>query len=232
MKVWSDYIPVTTARFSLTYVVNTDLKPQPFRFPLLCCAGQSEREADLRAAILSLSLTALQCVLFSVCAATPFLPLQYLTFILQVLNRSFLYGGNAAFISLAWVFFSSSFNHHLIIIYSRSRRSRPGGRSVVCAAQIYPPQFPERYHIFMIKIYRLCSRFELFGVNVFSRFPPAHFGKLYGAVMALSAVFSLLQYPCFALIKGPLGGDPLYVRSQHYPRTHVLIMHWSTTLHG
>ncbi|XDV36663.1 hypothetical protein PO909_006403 [Leuciscus waleckii] len=105
--------------------------------------GQSEREADLRAAILSLSLTALQCVLFSVCAATPLLPLQYLTFILQVLNRSFLYGGNAAFISMA--------------------------------------------------------------------FPPAHFGKLYGTVMALSAVFSLLQYPCLALIKGPLGGDPLYV---------------------
>ncbi|XP_056128685.1 solute carrier family 43 member 3b [Rhinichthys klamathensis goyatoka] len=105
--------------------------------------GQSEREADLRAAILSLSLTALQCVLFSVCAATPVLPLQYLTFILQVLNRSFLYGGNAAFISMA--------------------------------------------------------------------FPSAHFGKLYGTVMALSAVFSLLQYPCFALIKGPLGGDPLYV---------------------
>ncbi|KAL2088294.1 hypothetical protein ACEWY4_015193 [Coilia grayii] len=105
--------------------------------------GESEREADLRAAILSLALTALQCVLFSVCAATPVLPLQYLTFILQVLNRSFLYGGNAAFISVA--------------------------------------------------------------------FPAAHFGKLYGLVMALSAVVSLLQYPCFALIKGPLGGDPLYV---------------------
>ncbi|XP_051506421.1 equilibrative nucleobase transporter 1-like [Myxocyprinus asiaticus] len=105
--------------------------------------GQSEQESDLKAAILSLSLTALQCVLFSVCAATPILPLQYLTFILQVLNRSFLYGGNAAFISVA--------------------------------------------------------------------FPPVHFGKLFGAVMALSAVVSLLQYPCFALIKGPLGGDPLYV---------------------
>ncbi|KAL0176589.1 hypothetical protein M9458_028919, partial [Cirrhinus mrigala] len=60
-----------------------------------------EQEADLKATILSLSLTALQCVLFSVCAATPILPLQYLTFILQVLNRSFLYGGNAAFISVA-----------------------------------------------------------------------------------------------------------------------------------
>ncbi|NP_001035011.1 solute carrier family 43 member 3b [Danio rerio] len=105
--------------------------------------GQSEQEADLKAAILSLSLTALQCVLFSVCAATPILPLQYLTFILQVLNRSFLYGGNAAFISVA--------------------------------------------------------------------FPSVHFGKLYGTVMALSAVVSLLQYPCFALIKGTLGGDPLYV---------------------
>ncbi|KAI3351723.1 hypothetical protein L3Q82_020558, partial [Scortum barcoo] len=106
-------------------------------------AGESEQEADLRASVLSLFLTALQCVLFSVCASTPYLPLQYITFILQVLNRSFLYGGNAAFISVA--------------------------------------------------------------------FPPCHFGKLYGLVMALSAVFSLMQYPCFALVKGALGGDPLYV---------------------
>ncbi|KAM7417622.1 hypothetical protein PAMA_017317 [Pampus argenteus] len=106
-------------------------------------AGESEQEADLRASVLSLFLTALQCVLFSVCATTPYLPLQYLTFILQVLNRSFLYGGNAAFISVA--------------------------------------------------------------------FPSCHFGKLYGVIMALSAVFSLLQYPCFALVKGALNGDPLYV---------------------
>ncbi|KAK1804254.1 hypothetical protein P4O66_020294 [Electrophorus voltai] len=106
-------------------------------------AGQSESEADLRAAVLSLGVTVLQCVLFSLCATIPLLPLQYLTFALQVLNRSFLYGGNAAFISVA--------------------------------------------------------------------FPPAHFGKLYGAVMALSAVVSLLQYPCFTLINGPLGGDPFAV---------------------
>ncbi|XP_076596002.1 solute carrier family 43 member 3b [Chaetodon auriga] len=106
-------------------------------------AGESEQEADLRASVLSLFLTALQCVLFSVCASTQILPLQYVTFILQVINRSFLYGGNAAFISVA--------------------------------------------------------------------FPSCHFGKLYGMVMALSAVFSLLQYPCFALVKGALHGDPLYV---------------------
>ncbi|XP_073342989.1 solute carrier family 43 member 3b [Pagrus major] len=105
-------------------------------------AGESEQESDLRATVLSLFLTALQCVLFSVCASTPYLPLQYLTFILQVINRSFLYGGNAAFISVA--------------------------------------------------------------------FPSCHFGKLYGMIMALSAVFSLLQYPCFALVKA-LDGDPLYV---------------------
>uniref|UniRef100_A0A3B4GNR7 Solute carrier family 43 member 3 n=1 Tax=Pundamilia nyererei TaxID=303518 RepID=A0A3B4GNR7_9CICH len=60
--------------------------------------GESEQEVDLRATVLSLFLTALQCLLFSICASTPYLPLQYLTFVLQVLNRSFLYGGNAAFI--------------------------------------------------------------------------------------------------------------------------------------
>ncbi|KAK3565069.1 hypothetical protein QTP86_032494 [Hemibagrus guttatus] len=105
--------------------------------------GQSESEADKKAAILSLFLTVVQCVLFSLCAAIPVLPLQYLTFVLQVLNRSFLYGGNAAFISVA--------------------------------------------------------------------FPPAHFGKLYGTMMSLSAVVSLLQYPCFAIISGPLDGNPFAV---------------------
>ncbi|KAL1023639.1 hypothetical protein UPYG_G00043860 [Umbra pygmaea] len=105
--------------------------------------GETEKEADLRASSLSLFLTSFQCLLFSICASAPLLPLQYLTFILQVLNRSFLYGGNAAFISIA--------------------------------------------------------------------FPGIYFGKLYGVVMSLSAVVSLLQYPCFALVKGALGGDPFYV---------------------
>lgn len=63
-------------------------------------AGETEQEADLRSSCLSLFLTSLQCLLFSVCASIPFLPLQYLTFVLQVINRSFLYGGNAAFISI------------------------------------------------------------------------------------------------------------------------------------
>lgn len=106
-------------------------------------AGETEQEADLRSSSLSLFLTSLQCLLFSVCASIPSLPLQYLTFILQVLNRSFLYGGNAAFISIA--------------------------------------------------------------------FPSCHFGKLYGLVMSVSAVISLLQYPCFALVEGALDGEHLYV---------------------
>ncbi|XP_028271845.1 solute carrier family 43 member 3a [Parambassis ranga] len=105
--------------------------------------GETEQEADLRSSSLSLFLTSLQCLLFSICASVPSLPLQYLTFVLQVLNRSFLYGGNAAFISIA--------------------------------------------------------------------FPSGHFGKVYGLVMSLSAVISLLQYACFALVKGPLGGDPFFV---------------------
>ncbi|KAI4818934.1 hypothetical protein KUCAC02_004221 [Chaenocephalus aceratus] len=105
--------------------------------------GESEQEADLRASVLSLFLTALQCVLFSVCACIPSLPLQYFTFVLEVINRSFLFGGNAAFINVT--------------------------------------------------------------------FPLCHFAKLYGLVLALSSVFSLLQYACFALVNGPLHGDPFYV---------------------
>ncbi|XP_054460867.1 solute carrier family 43 member 3a isoform X2 [Anoplopoma fimbria] len=105
--------------------------------------GETEQEADLHSSSLSLFLTSLQCLLFSGCASIPLLPLQYLTFVLQVLNRSFLYGGNAAFISIA--------------------------------------------------------------------FPACHFGKLYGLVMSMSALISLLQYPCFTLVKGALGGDPFFV---------------------
>ncbi|NWI50838.1 S43A3 protein, partial [Calyptomena viridis] len=99
--------------------------------------------ADLRAAVVSLVVTVVQCLLFSVCATVPVLPVQFLTFVLQVISRSFLYGGNAAFLAIA--------------------------------------------------------------------FPPQHFGKLYGLAMALSALVALLQYPCVALVQGPLHGDPFYV---------------------
>ncbi|NWS64982.1 S43A3 protein, partial [Chunga burmeisteri] len=58
--------------------------------------------ADLRASVLSLAVTVTQCVLFSVCAAVPVLPVQFATFVLQVLSRSFLYGGNAAFLAIAF----------------------------------------------------------------------------------------------------------------------------------
>lgn len=54
---------------------------------------------------------------------------------------------------------------------------------------------------------------ELTGTSFVSlpRFPSEHFGKLFGLVMALSAVVSLLQFPIFILIKGPLQNDPFYV---------------------
>ncbi|NWR41528.1 S43A3 protein, partial [Regulus satrapa] len=99
--------------------------------------------ADLQSAVLSLGVTVAQCLLFSVFAAVPILPVQFGTFVLQVISRSFLYGGNAAFLAIA--------------------------------------------------------------------FPPQHFGKLYGLAMALSALVALLQYPCVALVQGPLQGDPFYV---------------------
>ncbi|NXV60388.1 S43A3 protein, partial [Molothrus ater] len=99
--------------------------------------------ADLRSAVLSLVVTVALCLLFSVLAAVPVLPAQFGTFVLQVISRSFLYGGNAAFLAIA--------------------------------------------------------------------FPSQHFGKLYGLAMALSALVALLQYPCVALVQGPLQGDPFYV---------------------
>ncbi|KAM4032908.1 equilibrative nucleobase transporter 1 isoform 2-T4 [Anomaloglossus baeobatrachus] len=98
---------------------------------------------DLRSSVLSLLLTVIQCILFSLCASISELPALYPTFIFQVLNRSFLYGGNAAFLSIA--------------------------------------------------------------------FPPRHFGKLYGLIMSVSAVISLLQYPALYIIRTYLHGDPFYV---------------------
>ncbi|XP_018424124.1 PREDICTED: solute carrier family 43 member 3, partial [Nanorana parkeri] len=62
----------------------------------------TEKHDDLHSSILSLTLTAIQCILFSLCASIPLLPALYPTFIFQVLNRSFLYGGNAAFLSIAF----------------------------------------------------------------------------------------------------------------------------------
>ncbi|XP_069888410.1 equilibrative nucleobase transporter 1 [Dipodomys merriami] len=105
--------------------------------------GLSPSAVALCSAVPSLALTSLLCLGFAICASVPILSLQYTTFILQVVSRSFLYGGNAAFLTLA--------------------------------------------------------------------FPSEHFGKLFGLVMALSAIVSLLQFPIFTLIKGPLQNDPFYV---------------------
>ncbi|XP_078087642.1 equilibrative nucleobase transporter 1-like [Mustelus asterias] len=106
------------------------------------CAA-SDRLADLQSVVLSLALTVSQSILFSICAAIPVLGVQYLTFVLQVINNVFLYGCYLAFTTIA--------------------------------------------------------------------FPACHFGKVCGLGLTLSAVFALLQYPCFALVHGPLQGDPLYL---------------------
>lgn len=119
--------------------------------------GTSESAAALCSAVPSLALTSLLCLGFALCASVRVLPLQYVTFILQVISRSFLYGGNASFLTLA--------------------------------------------------------------------FPSEHFGKLFGLVMALSAIVSLLQFPIFMLIKGPLQNDPLYVNVTLVLFTLVTLVH-------
>uniref|UniRef100_A0A3Q2GSV6 Solute carrier family 43 member 3 n=1 Tax=Equus caballus TaxID=9796 RepID=A0A3Q2GSV6_HORSE len=59
--------------------------------------GFSASAVALCSTVPSLALTSLLCLGFALCASVPVLPLQYVTFILQVISRSFLYGGNAAF---------------------------------------------------------------------------------------------------------------------------------------
>ena len=43
------------------------------------------------------------------------------------------------------------------------------------------------------------------------RYGSKHFGKLFGLAMSVSAAFSLLQYPLFVLVQGPLDGNPFLV---------------------
>ncbi|XP_053183297.1 equilibrative nucleobase transporter 1-like [Scomber japonicus] len=80
--------------------VNGFIMDRNKRRPL--ASGETRREADLHSSSLALFLTSLQCFLFCVCFTCPILPLQYLTFILQVVNSSFFYGGHQAFISIAF----------------------------------------------------------------------------------------------------------------------------------
>ena len=79
--------------------------PGPVGVPSASClplgTGAPAEAAALRSAVPSLALTSLLCLGFAVCASVPVLPLQYATFILQVVSRSFLYGCNAAFLTLA-----------------------------------------------------------------------------------------------------------------------------------
>lgn len=91
--------------------------------------GFSSEAVALCSMVPSLALTSLLSLGFTLCASIPVIQLQYVTFVLQVVSRSFLYGCNAAFLTLA--------------------------------------------------------------------FPSEHFGKLFGLVMALSAIVSLLQFPLF-----------------------------------
>ncbi|XP_041065193.1 solute carrier family 43 member 3-like [Carcharodon carcharias] len=106
-------------------------------------SASSIRLADMKSAVLSLAITVTQCLLFAIFATIPTLDVQYLTFVLQVINRAFLFGGNASFITIT--------------------------------------------------------------------FPPCHFGKIFGLGLAVSAVVSLLEYPLFALVEGPLQHNPLYL---------------------
>uniref|UniRef100_A0A9L0TDK1 Solute carrier family 43 member 3 n=1 Tax=Equus caballus TaxID=9796 RepID=A0A9L0TDK1_HORSE len=119
--------------------------------------GFSASAVALCSTVPCLALTSLLCLGFALCASVPVLPLQYITFILQVISRSFLYGGNAAFLTLA--------------------------------------------------------------------FPPEHFGKIFGLVMALSAIVSLLQFLIFTFIKGPLQNDPFYVNVMLVLVTLLTFMH-------
>ncbi|XP_038641675.1 solute carrier family 43 member 3-like [Scyliorhinus canicula] len=61
-----------------------------------------QRLADMKSAVLSLTITVMLSVLYTITASIPVTEVQYLTFALQVIDRSFLLGGNASFIAIAF----------------------------------------------------------------------------------------------------------------------------------
>ncbi|XP_078598642.1 equilibrative nucleobase transporter 1-like isoform X2 [Branchiostoma floridae x Branchiostoma japonicum] len=65
-------------------------------------SAYTKASLDLRSCVVAFSLTTFLGVLFSVCVVIPVLPIQYLSFVLQVILRSFLYGGNATFFAVGY----------------------------------------------------------------------------------------------------------------------------------
>ncbi|XP_072342187.1 equilibrative nucleobase transporter 1-like [Scyliorhinus torazame] len=62
----------------------------------------SQRLADMNTVVLSLAVTVTLGVLFTIFATIPVLEVQYITFVLQVITRSFLFGGLSAFTTIAF----------------------------------------------------------------------------------------------------------------------------------
>uniref|UniRef100_A0A3Q2YUC7 Solute carrier family 43 member 3b n=1 Tax=Hippocampus comes TaxID=109280 RepID=A0A3Q2YUC7_HIPCM len=73
------------------------------------------------------------------------------------------------------------------------------------------PVLPLQYFTFIALMVNYSFVYGGMAAFVAMTFPPCHFGKLYGFIFGLSAVFSLLQYACFAVVEELLDGDPLYV---------------------
>ncbi|CAH1231478.1 SLC43A3 [Branchiostoma lanceolatum] len=65
-------------------------------------SAYTKASLDLRSCVVAFSLTTFLGVLFSICVVIPILPIQYLSFVLQVILRSFLYGGNATFFAVGY----------------------------------------------------------------------------------------------------------------------------------
>ncbi|KAG7282543.1 hypothetical protein CRUP_001118, partial [Coryphaenoides rupestris] len=71
--------------------------------------GESTQATRLSTFSLSLGLTSLQGLFFCACLTVPILPLQYVTFVLQVSNSVSLYGVHQSYISHAYGLLFSSF---------------------------------------------------------------------------------------------------------------------------
>ncbi|KAK2171342.1 hypothetical protein NP493_1078g02071 [Ridgeia piscesae] len=79
---------------------------------------------------------------------------------------------------------------------------------LLLAVVVFLPVLELQYVAFLLHV---VHRALLYGPNsafIAQVYGPQHFGKLFGLAMSCSAAFSMLQYPLFVLVQGPLEGDP------------------------
>ncbi|XP_035690000.1 solute carrier family 43 member 3-like [Branchiostoma floridae] len=163
-------------------------------------SAYTKASLDLRSCVVAFSLTTFLGVLFSVCVVIPVLPIQYLSFVLQVILRSFLYGGNATFFAVGYPprHFGKMFGADMFI----------GGV----------------FSCFQYPLFILTQ--DVFQGNPMPYlYPPRHFGKMLGSNYGVGGVILILQFPLFMLTVDTFGGNATPVNIILLVLTALTVIH-------